>query len=250
MVADVPHLERGGLDVYSVVARYRGHLRIGLDRENIKVALTELAGEDAGPGSDIDHKSSAGEMRDGVDGVSRVTRPKPVVVDGGLAEGLCPRTVLVWRRVRGHRHDPKHLAGQRRLQFRFPHAHPGQGVEVTVRCMSHVIVDATSIPAGHGPHPAASPYDRRISEALNVTAFEVYQVELPPGAETVPHNHLDDRNDDVYAIIAGDGWIVIDDQPYPVMPGQFVSVELQHRRHLRAGPHGLTFIAICAEQRP
>lgn len=115
--------------------------------------------------------------------------------------------------------------------------------------MSFVIVDASSIPAGHGPHPAASPYDRRISEALAVTAFEVYQVELPPGAETVPHDHLGDRNDDVYAILAGAGWVVVDDAPSPVRPGQFVSVELHHRRHLRAGPDGLTVIAVCAEQR-
>lgn len=121
--------------------------------------------------------------------------------------------------------------------------------EVTVSGMAHVIVDASSIPAGHGPHPAASPYDRRISEALDVTAFEVYQVELPPRAITVPHDHLDDRNDDVYAIIAGDGWIVVDDLPDPVKPGQFVSVELHHRRYLRAGPSGLTVIAVCAEQR-
>ncbi|WP_296391599.1 cupin [Williamsia sp.] len=115
--------------------------------------------------------------------------------------------------------------------------------------MSYVVVDATSIPAGHGPHPAASPFDRRISDALHVSAFEVYQVELPPGAETVPHDHLDDRNDDVYAVIAGDGWIVIDGASIAVGPGQFVSVELHHRRHLHAGPDGLTVIAVCAEQR-
>ncbi|MGJ0121108.1 cupin [Williamsia sp. MIQD14] len=115
--------------------------------------------------------------------------------------------------------------------------------------MSHVIVDAASVPAGHGPHPAASPFDRRISEALNISTFEVYQVDLPPTAETVPHDHLDDRNDDVYAIIAGSGWVVIDGQSTPVKPGQFISVELHHRRHLRAGSDGLTIIAICAERR-
>ena len=114
--------------------------------------------------------------------------------------------------------------------------------------MSHVIVDATSIPAGNGPHPAGSPYDRRISDVLGVTAFEVYQVELPAGAETVPHNHLDDRNDDVYAVLASGGWVVIDGEAAPIAPGQFISVELHHTRHLRAGSHGLTVVAICAEQ--
>jgi conjugative relaxase-like TrwC/TraI family protein len=45
------------------------------------------------------------------------------------------------------------------------------------------IVDATSVMAGPGPYPAASPFDKRISEHLGVTAFEVYQVELPPAAK-------------------------------------------------------------------
>ncbi|MDN3460661.1 hypothetical protein [Rhodococcus sp. APC 3903] len=50
--------------------------------------------------------------------------------------------------------------------------------------MSYTVVEASTVPAGEGPHPAASPYDRRVSEALGVTAFEVYQVALPPDAET------------------------------------------------------------------
>lgn len=113
--------------------------------------------------------------------------------------------------------------------------------------MPHTIVDVSEISAGHGPHPAASPYDKRISEALGVRAFEVYQVELPAGAETVRHHHVDDRNEDVYAVIAGHGWVVVDDVPTPVRPGHFVSVDIESSRFLRAGDEGLTFIALCAE---
>lgn len=98
-------------------------------------------------------------------------------------------------------------------------------------------LDAESIPAGHGPHPAASPYDKRISEALGVAAFEVYQVELPVGAETVRHNHIEDRNEDVYPIVAGHGWVVVDDEPHPVRPGSFISVDINSTRFLRAGPN-------------
>ncbi|RPA12495.1 cupin [Gordonia sp. OPL2] len=115
--------------------------------------------------------------------------------------------------------------------------------------MGHIIVDAASIQAGYGPHPAASPYDKRISETLGITAFEVYQVELPPGAQTVPHDHLDDNNDDVYAVIAGSGWVVVDDDAVPIWLGQFVSVEVGSSRYLRAGENGLTVIAVCGERR-
>jgi hypothetical protein len=46
--------------------------------------------------------------------------------------------------------------------------------------MSYSIADPADISAGPGPHPAASPFDKRIGEAPGVGAFEVYQVELPP----------------------------------------------------------------------
>ncbi|MGU3433211.1 cupin [Actinomycetes bacterium M1A6_2h] len=115
--------------------------------------------------------------------------------------------------------------------------------------MSHTIVDVATISSGHGPHPAASPYDKRVSEALGVRAFEVYQVELPAGAETVRHDHVDDRNEDVYAVISGSGWVVVDDVPTRVGPGHFISVDIESTRFLRAGDDGLVFIAVCAEPR-
>ncbi|MDJ0396127.1 cupin [Rhodococcus sp. G-MC3] len=82
-----------------------------------------------------------------------------------------------------------------------------------------VAVDAGSIPVGHGPHPAASPYGTRISNALGVTAIEVNQVKLLAGSETVKHGHLDDRKDDVYAIVAGTGWVFVDDGLFSIGTG-------------------------------
>ena len=114
--------------------------------------------------------------------------------------------------------------------------------------MSFTIVDPASIPAGRGPHPAASQFDKRISDHLGVSAFEVYQVELPPGEATVAHTHLDDRVEDVYAVIRGDGWLVVDDEQIPVTAGAFIAVTLESTRHLRAGDDGLTLIAICGSQ--
>jgi uncharacterized cupin superfamily protein len=112
--------------------------------------------------------------------------------------------------------------------------------------MSYSIVDPASILAGPGPHPAASPFDKRISEALGVRAFEVYQVELPPGESTVRHDHREDRVEDVYAITFGSGWVVVNDKRVPVSQGQYVAVTMDAARHCQAGSDGLVFTAICA----
>lgn len=115
--------------------------------------------------------------------------------------------------------------------------------------MAYQIVDPASITAGPGPHPAASPFDKRISEHLGVSAFEVYQVELPPGAETVRHDHLADQVEDVYAILRGEGWVLVDDEQVPVGPGHFVAVTVESARQVRASDTGLAFIALCAAPR-
>jgi mannose-6-phosphate isomerase-like protein (cupin superfamily) len=115
--------------------------------------------------------------------------------------------------------------------------------------MSYRIVDPASVPAGPGPHPAASPFDKRISEALGVRAFEVYQVELPPGESTVRHDHQRDRVEDVYAFTSGSGWVVVNEERVPVSRGQYVAVSPDAERHVQAGDD-LVFTAICAPLAP
>ena len=112
--------------------------------------------------------------------------------------------------------------------------------------MSYRIVNPASITAGRGPHPAASPFDKGVSDELGITAFEIYQVELPPGARTVAHDHLKDRSEDVYLILRGDGWLAVDTEEIRVQPGEFVAVRIESTRQLRAGDGGLDFVAVCS----
>lgn len=111
--------------------------------------------------------------------------------------------------------------------------------------MAYKIVDPAAVAAEPGPHPAASPFDKRVSEALGIRAFEVYTVELPPNAETVRHDHLDDGVEDLYFIVYGDGWAFIDEESVLLRPGFFIAVTVESIRQLRAGSSGLTFVAIC-----
>lgn len=111
--------------------------------------------------------------------------------------------------------------------------------------MTYTIVDPATMPAEPGPHPAASPYDKRVSDHLGLTTFAAYLVELPPEATTVPHDHVDDDVEDLYVIVRGSGWLVVDDERVPVRPRQFVVVTQQSRRHLVAGADGLDLVAVC-----
>lgn len=115
--------------------------------------------------------------------------------------------------------------------------------------MTYTMVDASALKPAPGPHPAASPHDKDIGQALGVRAFGLYQVELPPGEQTVRHDHSDDQAEDVYAIVPGTGTVVVDGQQVPVQPGQFVAVTPDSVRQVRAGDSGLVFIAVCATPR-
>lgn len=88
-----------------------------------------------------------------------------------------------------------------------------------------------------------------MSEALGISAFEVYTVDLPPGTETVRHGHLDDGVDDLYFILSGDGRGLVGDEQLPVLPGVLVAVTKESVRQLRAGSRGLALVALCGAPR-
>jgi quercetin dioxygenase-like cupin family protein len=115
--------------------------------------------------------------------------------------------------------------------------------------MAYAHVDASEIPFGDGPHPATSPFDRRVSDRLGLTGFAVYRVDLPPDAETVRHDHLDDQVEDMYAFVEGSGWLVVGDREVRVKAGEFASVTVEEQRHVRADADGLVLIAVCGRER-
>jgi mannose-6-phosphate isomerase-like protein (cupin superfamily) len=66
--------------------------------------------------------------------------------------------------------------------------------------------------------------------------------ELPAGAQTVSHNHVDGGGRDGYAIVQGIGLVAVDGQELIVGPG-LLAVPPKSARYLRAG---LVFVAACA----
>jgi uncharacterized cupin superfamily protein len=112
--------------------------------------------------------------------------------------------------------------------------------------MSFSIVRTDDVPMGVGPHPAASPYDRHLSASLGIEHFGLYEVVIPPGASTEPHDHLADGVEDAYVVVRGSGWLVVDGEETPLAAGHAVAVTKDARRFVRAGATGCTLIAVCA----
>lgn len=108
------------------------------------------------------------------------------------------------------------------------------------------IVHSRDIEPGHGPHPAKSPYDKRVSDRLGLEHFEMYRVDLPADAQTTPHDHQEDNIEDAYAIVHGSGWLIVDGKHHPLEEGHFVRVSPTPRRYIRAGSGGCHLIAVCA----
>src|SRR2546423_12394366 len=101
--------------------------------------------------------------------------------------------------------------------------------------MGYATVDAAELAPAPGPHPAASPHDKGIGTELGVQAFGIYQVELPPRAQSVHHDHVDDGAEDLYAVIDGSGKVVVDGEDVPVWRGGFVAVTPEPTPDLQAG---------------
>ncbi|HEX3930090.1 MAG TPA: hypothetical protein VHW64_05270 [Nocardioides sp.] len=115
--------------------------------------------------------------------------------------------------------------------------------------MSYRIVDPEPVTEDEGRDVEPRPFDRRLSADLRVTAFELCEIRLPAGESTVRHDHVGDRVEDVYVVLGGAGWLVLDDVKVPLAAGQCVAVDTGHQRFMLAGPRGLEFLAINAPGR-
>lgn len=112
--------------------------------------------------------------------------------------------------------------------------------------MSSSVIRISDVPPSADGHPASSPFDRRLNDALGVTRFGLYEVALPAGGSTVSHDHRDDLAEDGYVVVRGSGWLVVDDVETALSAGDAAGVGPEHRRWFRAGADGCTLVAVCA----
>jgi mannose-6-phosphate isomerase-like protein (cupin superfamily) len=86
---------------------------------------------------------------------------------------------------------------------------------------------------------------RRARAELDVTAFGLQILDLPPNLDAYPeHDHAEDGQEEVYFVLRGGGEIEIEGERFPLDADTAVSVKSGTRRKLWPGPDGIRVIAI------
>jgi mannose-6-phosphate isomerase-like protein (cupin superfamily) len=86
---------------------------------------------------------------------------------------------------------------------------------------------------------------RRARAALDVSAFGLQILDLPPNLDAYPeHDHAEDGQEEVYFVVRGSGEVEIDGDRVPIDTETVVSVKSGTRRKLWPGPDGMRVVAI------
>jgi quercetin dioxygenase-like cupin family protein len=102
---------------------------------------------------------------------------------------------------------------------------------------SYQLVDVLEVEARNGIF-------RALTDRLGVTGFRINQLELAPGAEGLEHDHIENDQEEVYAVVAGSGVLRMGGEEIPLHAGHFVHLPPDVRRQMVAGDQGLTWIGI------
>lgn len=105
--------------------------------------------------------------------------------------------------------------------------------------MTHKLVEASDVEAGHGVF-------RALSAPLGVSAFRINQIEMPPGHAGPEHDHTGDGQEEVYAVVSGGGSLLVDGEEISLRPGSYVFCSPESRRRIKAGDEGLVYVGVGA----
>ncbi len=74
---------------------------------------------------------------------------------------------------------------------------------------------------------------RLARKSLEARAFGFNVIDIEPGGEIPAHNHAGDNQEEVYAILEGDGVFVVEDEEHPAPAGSFVRLAPEVNRTIR-----------------
>ena len=88
---------------------------------------------------------------------------------------------------------------------------------------------------------------RPVRKALEIESFGVNEFELAADSTTYPeHDELKTGQDELFVVLEGSGTMTIDGESFELVPGRYVYVTPESKRHIAPGSSGMRYIAIGA----
>ena len=89
---------------------------------------------------------------------------------------------------------------------------------------------------------------RFVRRELGLEAFGLNWFELPPNEDGRGHDEHESEQEEVYVIVRGSGTYLIDGEEVPAREGDVFRLDPETHRGPKAGPEGLTIVAVGARR--
>jgi mannose-6-phosphate isomerase-like protein (cupin superfamily) len=85
----------------------------------------------------------------------------------------------------------------------------------------------------------------KVRAELGVSAFGIQMIQLPPDFGDYPdHDHAESGQEEVFAVLAGSGWMDIEGERVEMNPETVIRVGPETKRKVYSGPQGLRMLAV------
>jgi mannose-6-phosphate isomerase-like protein (cupin superfamily) len=86
---------------------------------------------------------------------------------------------------------------------------------------------------------------KRARAELGASAFGLQVIDMPPGADQYPeHDHAEDGQEEIYAVLRGSGEIEIDGKRHAINADTLARVASGTSRKVYAGPDGIRILIV------
>lgn len=90
----------------------------------------------------------------------------------------------------------------------------------------------------------------KLRRSLGTTAFGINEVRLPADLDGIEHDEVETGHEEVYIVVEGSGTMTVDGDAVALGGGDYLRVDAESTRIVKAGPDGLTYVVVAGKPLP